>query len=189
MILPHGLRAWVAGPSVVDATAFDGVTRNNIWQLAGHEYDCTGLEQEEAFIGACNQLFQFNSKADVVFCSPYDWTALVAGKDKAKLMQISIGKYEMGFTAWAVNCLAGTVPVVPDMYIPQGTFYAGPFSDKKVKPRLIYTGDLVNIDNRDGLDFRASSSAASYEMRLYSFGNIVTPGPGRFIRGHTLTIS
>jgi len=188
-ILPHGLKGWIAGPSVVDSVAWDGVTRNNQWQLAGHEFDCTGLEPEDAFIGAINNLFMFGTKANVLYCSPFDWTALTAGKDKSKIVQIAVGKYEMGFTGFSVNTLAGAVPVVPDAYIPQGEFNTGAFDDQKVKPKLIYTGDLVNIDNRDGLDFRASTTSASYIMRLYSFGNIVTPGPGKFLRGYALSLS
>lgn len=188
-ILPHGLKGWVPGPSVVDSSTWDGVTRNNQWQLAGLEFDCTGLEPEDAFIGALNQQFTFGTKASALYCSPYDYTALTAGKDKSKIVQISVGKWEMGFQGFAVNCLAGSVPVVPDAFLPQGEFYSGAFNDKKVAPKLIYTGDLVNIDNKDGLDFRASASSAAYVMRLYSFGNIVTPGPGRFQRGHSLSLS
>lgn len=188
-ILPHGLRGWIPGPSVVDSSAWNGVTRNNQWQLAGHEFDCTGLEPEDAFIGAANHMFLYGTKVNRIYCSPFDWTALVAGKDKSKIVQIAVGKYEMGFEGFTVNCLAGSVPVIPDAYIPQGEFYPGAWDDKKCKPRLIYTGDLVNIDNRDGLDFRASPTSASYIMRLYSFGNIVTPGPGKFCRGHSLSLT
>jgi hypothetical protein len=53
----------------------------------------------------------------------------------------------------------------------------------------VYVGDLVQIDNKDGLDFRLVAGTAAYQMQLYSRGNIAFPAPGKFIRGFGLSIT
>lgn len=189
-ILPFGAKAWTPGASVTDSFTFNGVTRDGISELAGLTYDCSDQEPENAFLGALSMLFsQGGIKAKALFCSPRDYAAFCAGKDKSKIVQISLGKYDLGFDGMTVHSLAGNVPVIPDAFVPDGEFYAGPWDDDELGPRLVYVNDLVNIDNRDGLEFRASASAASYEMRLYSRGNIIFPAPGKFIRGYNLSTS
>ena len=189
-ILPQGLKAWLPGATVTDGSAFNGITRNGISELAGLTCDCSSLEPEDAFLKTLKMLFtQAGVKASALFCSANDYTSFVSGKDKSKIVQISLGKYEIGFEGMTVQSLAGNVPVVPDAMLPDGEFYAGPWDDGKVKPRLTYTGDLVQIDNKDGLDFRLVAGSAAYQMQLYSRGNISFPGPGKFIRGYGLSIS
>jgi|GEM_PF-7084626 len=189
-VLPWGLDAWLPGASVTDGTAFCGITRDDISQLAGLTCDCSGLEPEAAFLKALTLLFTSGgTKADVLFCSPADYDAFCVAKDKAKIVQISLGKYELGFDGMTVNSLAGQVPVVPDALLPNGTFYAGAFKNKEIAPRFVYVGDLVNIDNKDGNEFLRAADSTDYEMRLYMTGNIVTPAPGKFVRGYNLSIS
>lgn len=189
-ILPQGLAGWLPGPSVVDSSQWNKVTRDGISELAGLTSDCATLEPEDAFLKTLKILFtQGGTKADALFCSANDYTAFVSGKDKSKIVQISLGKYEIGFEGMTVNSLAGSVPVIPDANLTDGEFYAGPFKNPKLKPRLVYVGDLVQIDNKDGLDFRLVAGAAAYQMQLYSRGNIALPGPGKFIRGYGLSVS
>jgi len=190
-VLPTGLKGWLPGPTVVDSSAFNGVTRDGIHELAGLTYDCAGLDPELAFQRALGVLFtQGGIKADALYCSAYDYEAFVAGKDRSKIVQVVLGgKYQIGFDGMYVSSLAGNVPVIPDAFLPAGEFYAGPWNDTKVKPRLVYVGDLVQIDNKDGLDFRLVAGSAAYQMQLYSRGNIAFPAPGRFVRGYGLTIS
>jgi hypothetical protein len=190
-VLPQGLKAWLPGPTVVDGSAFNGITRNGISELAGLTCDCSSLEPEDAFLKTLKMLFtQAGVKASALFCSANDYTAFISGKDKSKIVQIALGgKYQLGFEGMTVQSLAGNVPVVPDAMLPDGEFYAGPWDDSKLKPRLTYTGDLVQIDNKDGLDFRLVAGSAAYQMQLYSRGNIAWPAPGKFIRGYGLTVS
>lgn len=189
-ILPFGMKAWTPGATVTDTYTFNGNTRNGISELAGLTYDCTDQEPEAAFMGALALLFsQGGIKAKALFCSPRDYVAFCAGKDKSKLISIQLGKYDLGFDGMTVHSLAGNVPVIPDAFVPDGEFYAGPWDDDELGPRLVYVNDLVNIDNRAGQDFLPSPSAPSYEMRLYSRGNIILPAPGKFVRGYNLTLS
>lgn len=189
-ILPHGMKQWLPGATVVDSSEFDGVTRDGKSELAGITYDCSSLEPESAFINALSLLFtQGGTKASALFCSAKDYAAFAAAKDKSKIVQIALGKYEMGFEGITVHSLAGNVPVIPDAKIPAGEFYAGPWDEEDLAPKLVYVGNLVNIDNKDGLEFRASSSSTDYEMRLYSRGNIIVPGPGKYVRGYGLSVS
>lgn len=187
--LPWGMAAWTPGASVTDSATFNGITRDGIWQLAGLTYDCSGKEAEAAFIGACNRLFTTGgTKADMLICSPEDYEAFLADKDKSKIVQIAVGKYELGFDGFKVASLAGNVPVVPDAFCPKGTFYVGPFKDSEYAPRLVYVGDLVQLDNKDGLDFRQVAGTRSYRANMYFRGNIVLPAPGKFVRGYSLSV-
>jgi hypothetical protein len=186
--LPWGMKAWLPGASVTDSAPFNGVTRDGIWQLSGQTYDCTGKEPEAAFIGALGRLFTTGgTKADALICNPDDYNAFMANKDKSKIVQIAIGKYELGFDAFKVNSLAGNVPVLPDAFCPKGEFYAGPFNDPEFCPRIVYVGDLIQIDNKDGLEFRQVAGTRNYRANMYFRGNTVLPAPGKFVRGYSLT--
>jgi hypothetical protein len=186
--LPWGMQAWLPGASVTDSTAFNGVTRDGRWQLAGLTRDCAGLEPEAAFITTLNRLFtQGGTKADSLICNADDYGAFMADKDKSKIVQIVMGKYELGFDAFKVNSLAGNVPVLPDAFCPKGTFYAGTFNDAELCPRLVYVGDLIQIDNKDGLEFRQVQGTRNYRANMYFRGNIVLPAPGKFVRGYSLS--
>jgi hypothetical protein len=186
--LPYGMKAWLAGAGVTDASAFNGITRDGSWQKAGLTFDCSGKEPEAAFIGALGRLFiQGGTKADLLICNPEDYDAFMAAKDKSKIVQIAVGKYELGFDAFKVNSLAGNIPVLPDAFCPKGTFYAGPFNDAEFAPRLVYVGDLVQIDNKDGLEFRQVVGTRNYRASMYFRGNIVLPSPGKFVRGYSLS--
>jgi len=189
-VMIHGMKAWLPGGAVVDSTTFDGVTRNGNSDLAGLTVNCASLEPEDAFTKSLTQLFVTGGqKADALFCNPYDYSAFTTGKDKSKTVQIELGKYNLGFSGFNVETIYGSVPVVPDAMCPAGEFYAGPWKDPEVAPRLVYVGDLVQIDNKDGMDFVRAYNDTAYEMRLYFRGNIICPAPGRFVRGYGLTIA
>ena len=189
-VLPQGIKGWLPGASVVDGSAWNGVTRNGISELAGLTCDCSSLEPEDAFLKTLKMLKQqAGVKASCLFCSDNDYTAFVSGKDKSKIVEIALGEYKIGFKGMTVESLAGTVPVIADSLLPDGEFYAGPWDNEKLAPRLVYVGDLVQIDNKDGLDFRLVAGTAAYQMQLYSRGNIAFPAPGKFIRGYGLSIT
>ena len=190
-VLPQGIKGWLPGATVTDSSPWNGITRNGISELAGLTCDCSSLEPEDAFHKTLKLLFtQAGVKASALFCSANDYTAFISGKDKSKIVQISFGgEYNIGFEGMKVESLAGSVPVVADAMLPDGEFYAGPWDDSELKPRLVYTGDLVQIDNKDGLDFRLVTGTAAYQMQLYSRGNIAFPAPGKFVRGYGLSIS
>jgi hypothetical protein len=189
-VLPWGMAAWLPGTTVSDGTGFCGIIRDGQWELAGLVTDVSSQEPEEAFINTANVLFTTGgTKADMCICNPYDYGAFLAGKDKSKTVQIALGKYDMAFDGFNIHTLAGNIPVVPDAMCPSGEFIVGPFKDPEIAPRLVYLNDLVNIDNKDGLDFVRSSSGTAYEMRMYFRGNIVLPGPGKFARGTGLFTS
>lgn len=188
-LLPWGMRAWTPGAGVTDSTTFNGVTRDGRWQLAGHTYNCAGIEPEAAFVKSLGRLFTFGgTKADLLICNSQDFDSFTSDKDKSKIVQISVGKYEIGFDGFKVNSLAGNVTVVPDAFCPAGTFYAGAFNDSEFCPRLVYVGDLVQMDNKDGLDFRLIAGTRQYRAGMYFRGNTILPAPGKFVRGYGLSI-
>lgn len=190
LVLPHGLKSWLPGPTTSDGAGYDGVVRDGIHELAGLTLDCSAKEPEDAFLSTLNLLFTTGGvKADALFCNPNDYAAFISQKDKSKTVSIQLGKYDLGFDGFNVHSLAGNVPVVPDAFCPAGEFYAGPWKDSELAPRLVYVGDLVQIDNKDGMDFVRSATATAYEMRLYSRLNVVMPGPGKFVRGYGLSVS
>ena len=189
-VQPWGTAAWLPGASVTDATAFNGITRDGKSKLAGLTYACGTLDPENAFLNALGLLFTTTgTKADMLICNPADYNAWSAQKDKALNVAINLGKYNLGFDGITIKSLAGNVPVVPDAMCPKGEFIAGPFKSKDWAPRLVYVGQLVQIDDKDGQMFTRSASATAYQMRMYFRGNIVFPAPGRFVRGTGLTIT
>lgn len=189
-VLPWGMDAWLPGATVVDSTTFCGNTRDGQSILAGLTIGCGSLDPENALLNAAALLFNAGGiKADMGIMNPNDYAAWIADKDKSKTVSISLGKFELGFDGFNLHSLAGNIPIVPDAQCPSGTFYLGPFKNPQLAPRLVYTGgSLVNIDDKDGLDFVRSASATNYEMRLFFNGNIAFPAPGKFVRGTSLTI-
>lgn len=191
-VLMHGMTAMLPGPTVVDSTPWDGVTRNGSPALAGHTINCAGMEPENAFLGAVGRLFAHGSASNrgmLCICSPSDYVNYAAQKDKAKHVEVSLGKYNVGYSGIMLDTLAGSVPLIPDAFCKAGTFFAGPWNDKEYAPKLVYVNELVNIDDKDGNMFTRDATATDFEMRLYTSGNIILPAPARFIRGYGLSIS
>lgn len=186
-LLPVGLAGWI--PETAPSGAFMNITRTGIPNLCGHRVDATGLDHAYAFIRAVNRLHKFGSKASVIKCSDEDYTVLCADKDATKTVEISLGKYGIGFDGVTVSTLAGRIPVVPDAMIPQGVAWCGPFDDKKFAPFLAHNDDLVNVDDIDGNEITRGATTTDLEMRLYFRGAIACPAPGKFAVIHTLPSS
>jgi hypothetical protein len=184
-IMPIGLRGWVP-TTAPGATTFWNVNRQNNPDLGGLRVNCASLSHAEGFIRMANRARKYGTKLDAIYCSPEDFEILSADKDATKVTQIGVGKYDVAFSGVSVNTLAGDCPVVPDVFIEQGTCWGGPWKDKRYAPYLFHNDDLMNIDDLDGNTFRAVTNAAEYEMRGFFRGNIVVPAPGRFIVGYNL---
>ena len=175
-----GMGAWV--PTSAPSGAFCGVTRTGIPALCGIRYSTSGEDHASMVIGAVNKLFKHGqSKADIVYFSPEDYATLCKDKESTKSVSITLGKYSIGFDAVTVDTVAGRVPVVPDPMLPQGTAYAGPFSDKRYAPFLAHNNKLVNIDDIAGNNLIPLASSTAYEARLFFRGNLICPAPGKFI--------
>lgn len=187
-----GLLGWVDSTAPSGATgpspaSIFGVDRSNRWELSGHRINAStaGLDHEGALIRGANRLKQIAGvRADTCFVSNADWEILCADKSAVKTLQITnANKYQVSFSGIELLTDGGTMKVIADAYVPQGTAWMGPFQDRKYAPFIGYSGgSLVNIDDKDGLPFRRKvDGTVGYEMLLYARLQYIVPAPGKFL--------
>jgi len=172
-----GLDGWFGTDTVLH-----GVTRTGKADLTAHQIDGASKDIGQAIVEAMRTLFQYDSYASVCYVSPTDFETVSLDRDAAKTISMDVGSYKIAFEGLNASWNGYTVKLLPDAMIQPGRAYLGPFDDGDVAPFLACNGDLVNVDNEDGMDIRAIDAAASYEARLFSRGNFITPGPGKFAR-------
>ena len=183
-----GVKGWVDP----DSTTFMGVTRTGISQLTGYSFSASGMDTAQGLIGAADKLFNFGKPAKMILCSGTSWKLLQQDYDAAKVVQVSLGEYKIGFTGYKLATVFGDAVVVPDPFIEPGTAYVGPFDDKKWGPKLYHTGkNLVNLDDLDGKQFerRNDNGQRSFKGQFYFRGNLVIPGPGMYCKVTNLPTS
>lgn len=178
-LVPAGMGGWVpvAAPG---STAWFNINRQNNPNLGGHRVAANGADHATTFIRTVNRLLQYGSKADIGYVSPQDYSILCSDKDATKTVEITLGKYGIGFDGVSVATNAGRCPTVPDAMKGQGSAWFGPFSDKKYAPFMAHNGDLVNVDDIDGNEIVRNATSTNFEMRLYFRGQIFVPAPGKF---------
>jgi len=181
-----GAGEWV--PSTAPgATTLFGINRQNNPATGGLRFSASGFDHAQAFIHAANHLFVHGqTRSDAAYCSGYDYAILCADKDATKSVEISIGKYNIGFEGVTVETMFGRMPIIPDATLQQGQAWMGPWKNKKYAPFLVHNDDLINIDDLDGNTMLRLATATSYEMRMYFRGNLAWPAPGKFLTLHTL---
>jgi hypothetical protein len=182
ILCPQGLRAWVP-QAVPTATSFEGIDTRYNWELNGHRVDATGLDHAGAFLEMASRAQQYGSEIHAIYCSPADFKVLCRNKDAVKtLSQYQAGKYMVGFSGVEVlGGVGGSIPVIPDAYIPQGTAWGGPWNDADFGPKLKHVRNLINVDNLDGNEFLRLASSTGYEQRMYFDGAMIMPAPGKYI--------
>jgi hypothetical protein len=178
-IVPAGLGGWLPDTAPGSTTWFN-INRQNNPNLGGHRVAANGADHPTTFIRTVNRLLKYGSKADIGYCSPEDYSVLCSDKDATKTVEITLGKYQMGFDGVSVATNAGRVPIVPDAMKAQGSAYFGPFSDKNYAPFMAHNGDLVNVDDIDGNEITRAATSTNFEMRMYFRGQIFLPAPGKF---------
>jgi hypothetical protein len=186
-LCPIGLKGWVpfSDPTGTDLTAFQGIDRTNYWQLSGLRMDAssgTQLSHAEAFLEMAGLATQYSTELDAIYCSVNDYTMLCRNKDAIKLVETQVGQYKIGYKAVAVlGGSGGDVPIVPDVYIPQGYAWGGPWNSAEYGPKIKHARQLINVDNLDGNEFLRLATSTGFEQRMYFDGAMIVPGPGKII--------
>lgn len=184
---PVGMAGWV--PTTAPSGAFFGVTRTGIPQLCGTRRSYSGKDHSTALILAAGVQMKNGIKSSEAYLSAEDFGVLTCDKESVKTVAINLGKYQIGFDAFPLLTPNGVVKVLPDIYMEQGTFWMGPFSNKKFAPFLIHNDNLVNVDDTDGNTIRAKYNSTNLEMRLFFRGGIGMVFPGAFHCGTGLASS
>lgn len=172
-----GLDGWFS-----EDTTLHAVTRTGKAELIALQVDGAGKDHSQASVEALERLFQYDSYGSVQYVSPTDYSAISLDKDATKVVSMEVGKYKIGFEGLMASWQGYTVPILPDAMIDPGKSYVGPFDDDDWAPFLACNGELVNINDEDGMDVRAVDGSDNFEARLYSRGNVICPAPGKFCR-------
>ncbi len=178
---PFGVKAWV--PSTAPgATLFNAVNRQGNPQLGAHRV--TGADGVIAGLYRAAQRMVDAGRTEtgmVCMFNPGDYMTLCNELQARAVVEDGFGPYKIGFPSVSHVTAAGSVKLMYDNNLPQGTAYLGPWTGSKYSPYIVHSGDqLVNIDDFDGMDFLRLSGSASYEVRLFSRLGIVFPAPGAF---------
>ncbi len=184
---PVGMPGWV--PTTAPSGAFMGVTRTGIPELCGSRQSYSGQDHSTALIKGAATLTKRGYKATECYMAAEDFGVLTCDKESVKTVAMTLGKYEIGFEAFPLLTPNGTIKVLPDIYMEQGNYWMGPFSNKKYAPFLLHNNDLVNVDTTDGNTLRSLAASTALEMRLFFRGAIGMVAPGAFHVGTGLATS
>jgi hypothetical protein len=115
-----------------------------------------------------------------------DFGSLCDSLDNVKHIEVTSREYNIAFDGiMLTGAQGGSIKVLPDPFLPKTTAVMGDFVNPD-NAYLIYSGDLVQIDDHDGNMFLRAASATAYEARMYFYGNLVVAAPGRFIKTYNL---
>lgn len=181
-----GLDAWLPS-SAPGSTTFCGVNRQGKWQLGGLRSNASGKTIKKGITDAANKLFlNGGTRVSHCFISVDDYATLADQLDNAKHIEVTSREFNVNYEGIDfIGAMGGKFPVIPSPYIPRGDFWMGDFQNAD-NIYMIYSNDIVSIDDHDGNIFLRSATATAYECRMYFFGNLVVAAPGRFCRGYNL---
>jgi hypothetical protein len=177
-----GFGGWCPN-SAPGSTSFFGVNRQGVYQLGGLRRNCTTESIKTALIKSANKLFQFGAtKSTHAFISVDEYSTLCDDLDDSKHIEVKARDFSLSFDAVKViGAHGGAIAVLPDPFCPPNEGVIGDF-DNGDNAYLVYSNQLVNIDDHDGNIFLRAASAAAYEARMYFRGNLVVAAPGRFLK-------
>jgi hypothetical protein len=177
-----GFDIWV--PSTAPgSTTHAGVNRQGVWQLGGLRSDAAGKTIKKGLLDAANKLFNFGgTKVTHCFMATDDYGSLCDSLDNVKHIAVNARQFDISFDGIElIGAQGGAIKVLPEPYMQKGAAWMGDFENGD-NAYFIYSNDVVSIDDHDGNIFLRSSTATSYECRMYFFGNLVVAAPGRFMR-------
>ena len=177
-----GFDAWVPG-TAPGATLFQGVNRQGVWQLGGIRSNGAGKPIKKALLDAANKLFNMGgTRVTHCFLHTDDYGALCDQLDNVKHIAVDAREYRISFDGIElIGAQGGAIKVLPEPFMPKSNAWMGDFTNGD-NAYLIYSNDLVSIDDHDGNIFLRSATTTTYECRMYFFGNLVVAAPGRFCR-------
>lgn len=181
-----GHLAWV--PGTARTGAWYGVTITGDPELQGRRVSLVGLGAMQAIARMRNMLKHAKKHygpEHLFFCSQNDFDTLWLIKEAQKSVEINLGKWELEFRD---GISLGGAKIVPDSNFVDGTIVCGPFNDKKLRPRLVYTTDdfitvTTNPQSGEYLFQSVQSSKNVWEFRMESRLQYVLPYPGAFVTG------
>ena len=187
-IMPLGLGAWLTdsinAPGVSDS--FCNINRYGNWQTGGHRMSGASVAVKTLLLKAAARLRKFTVGGKIkCFLSTGDFTTLCDSLDTSavatKQVEMKSPYYNIGWDALALRTPGGTIEISDDPLIADGDGFMGEF-DEPENLYLIYSQNLVNLDDNDGNAFLRGATTTTYEARMYSVLNLVCPAPGKFLR-------
>ena len=180
---PVGLQGYI--PDTAPTATLFGVTRSGIPATSGRRRNCASFDAETALYTVAADLTRSGAVPTSAHMSVADYMGMNLDKSRAKVVDVEVGKYNIGFSAVQLQTPGGAVNVFSEMLMEQGRFYMGDFKSVHA-PFIIHTDDLINVDNFSGQELKDIDNATVYEMRWYSYLAIAFPGPGKFAVGYGL---
>lgn len=180
---PVGLQGYV--PDSAPSSTLFGVTRSGIPATSGMRLNCTSYDLLTGLFKGAEKLTLTGSVPAHAFCSVQDFMSMALDKDRVKIMDFEVGKFNIGFTGAKLLTPGGSCELFPEMLMEQGRFYMGDFKSEHA-PFVIHTDDLINVDDFSGTELKDVDNATVYEMRWYARLAVAFPGPGKFLVGHSI---
>lgn len=170
----QGLLAWIPSSDPA-STAFHGVDRTvDPVALAGVRCDGTGMSVKEALINLQSEVATIgDGKPDHCFIHPSQFRALEKELDDAVVIDVKVGKAEIGFTGIALRGDAGVMRIFPDRFCSPELAYALQLDSWEVGSM----GPFPEIFDED-LEMLREGSSDGYELRIGGYGNLACHAPG-----------
>jgi hypothetical protein len=109
---------------------------------------------------------RFKAKAPTEgYMNPEDFEVLVTLMSARGIRPLEDDSTKFGYAKINVATSAGTIPIYSDRHCPVGTFFA--FNDKN--HWISSMGELISVQNGDGLQMLRKSDSTDYEFRLISY--------------------
>jgi len=178
---PVGLQGYL--PDAAPTATLFGIVRNGIPATAGLRVNCASYDTLQALLQGAQRCTLTGAVPKEAYCSVQDFMSMALDKDRVKIMDFEVGKFNIGFTGAKVLAPGGSVNLFPEMLMEQGRYYMGDFKSEHA-PFVIHTDDLINVDDFTGSELKDVDNATTYEMRWYARLAVAFPGPGKFLVGY-----
>jgi hypothetical protein len=178
---PVGLQGYI--PDAAPSATLFGVTRLNTPATSGLRLNCASYDLLTGLLTGANVSAKNGAVPSQAFCSMDDFLNMSLDKDRVKIMELQVGKFDIGFTAAKILAPGGSVDLFPEMLMEQGRYYMGDFKSDHA-PFIVHTDDLINVDNFSGAELKDIDNSTTYEMRWYARLAMAFPGPGKFLVGY-----
>lgn len=178
---PVGLRGYI--PDTAPTSTLYGIVRSGIPATSGLRINCASYDVLTSLFKGAERLTLSGSVPAQAFISVSDFMSMSMDKDRVKIMDFEVGKFNIGFTGAKLLAPGGSVDLMPEMLMEQGRYYMGDYKSDHA-PFVIHTDDLINVDDFTGRELKDVDGATTYEMRWYARLAVAFPGPGKFLVGY-----
>jgi hypothetical protein len=179
---PMGLGGYL--PDAAPTTDLFSLVRTNDPSVSGIRLNCSSYDMVTSLTKLAQRLHLAGAPAKQAYVSVEDFANLSLDKDRVKIVDMQIGKYNIGFGAAILSTPAGPITIHTEMLQEQGRIWMGDFDNKDYAPFIVHTGDLVECDDFSGVELKDVDGETVYEQRWFSRLNLAFPGPGKFGVGY-----